>query len=149
MLVKIYRVKSGDARRSGDKQDEIPTVTRWRICSGLRPAPPSSISRSLHTLPHNTPPTPPSPSPSPSPPTAHHIAQHPPEAALPDLAAAGGGEQQPPPPQRAGRPLVSGPGQGAYCAGKRMLTPLQIQFNDQPDVYNRFLDVMKEFKGQV
>ncbi|ODO11875.1 hypothetical protein I350_00659 [Cryptococcus amylolentus CBS 6273] len=30
-----------------------------------------------------------------------------------------------------------------------LTTPLQIQFNDQPDVYNRFLDVMKEFKGQV
>jgi paired amphipathic helix protein Sin3a len=29
-----------------------------------------------------------------------------------------------------------------------MLT-LQIQFADQPEVYNRFLDVMKEFKGQV
>lgn len=25
----------------------------------------------------------------------------------------------------------------------------QIQFADQPEVYNRFLDVMKEFKGQV
>ncbi|KAK4683853.1 paired amphipathic helix protein Sin3a, partial [Tremellales sp. Uapishka_1] len=25
----------------------------------------------------------------------------------------------------------------------------QIQFSDQPDVYNRFLDVMKEFKGQI
>jgi len=25
----------------------------------------------------------------------------------------------------------------------------QIQFSDQPDVYNRFLDVMKEFKGQM
>lgn len=25
----------------------------------------------------------------------------------------------------------------------------QIQFSDHPDVYNRFLDVMKEFKGQV
>lgn len=147
MLVKIYRVKSGDARRSGDKQDEIPTVTRWRICSGLRPAPPAPFL--VHfTLPHNTPPYSPLPLPLPAN-SAHHIAQHPPEAALPDLAAAGGGEQQPPPPQRAGRPLVSGPGQGAYCAGKRMLTPLQIQFNDQPDVYNRFLDVMKEFKGQV
>lgn len=25
----------------------------------------------------------------------------------------------------------------------------QVQFSDQPDVYNRFLDVMKEFKGQM
>lgn len=25
----------------------------------------------------------------------------------------------------------------------------QVQFSDQPDVYNRFLDVMKEFKGQT
>ena len=26
---------------------------------------------------------------------------------------------------------------------------LKIQFSDQPDVYNRFLDVMKEFKSQM
>lgn len=65
MLVKIYRVKSGDARRSGDKQDEIPTVTRWRICSGLRPAPPAPFL--VHfTLPHNTPPHSPLPLPLPA-----------------------------------------------------------------------------------
>ncbi|KAL7423639.1 hypothetical protein Q5752_001220 [Cryptotrichosporon argae] len=29
------------------------------------------------------------------------------------------------------------------------LDQVKIQFVDQPDVYNRFLDVMKEFKGQV
>ncbi|WRT65870.1 uncharacterized protein IL334_002821 [Kwoniella shivajii] len=29
------------------------------------------------------------------------------------------------------------------------LDQVKIQFNDQPDVYNRFLDVMKEFKGQI
>ncbi|WVO13131.1 hypothetical protein L204_100743 [Cryptococcus depauperatus] len=29
------------------------------------------------------------------------------------------------------------------------LDQVKIQFNDQPDVYNKFLDVMKEFKGQV
>lgn len=41
------------------------------------------------------------------------------------------------------------PAAPAPFAESRILTPLQIQFNDQPDVYNRFLDVMKEFKGQV
>ncbi|WWC68464.1 uncharacterized protein I206_102392 [Kwoniella pini CBS 10737] len=29
------------------------------------------------------------------------------------------------------------------------LDQVKIQFNNQPDVYNRFLDVMKEFKGQI
>ncbi|CDZ97936.1 Histone deacetylase complex, SIN3 component [Phaffia rhodozyma] len=29
------------------------------------------------------------------------------------------------------------------------LDQVKVQFSDQPDVYNRFLDVMKEFKGQM
>ncbi|WVW80329.1 hypothetical protein I302_102309 [Kwoniella bestiolae CBS 10118] len=29
------------------------------------------------------------------------------------------------------------------------LDQVKVQFNNQPDVYNRFLDVMKEFKGQI
>ncbi|KAJ9093958.1 hypothetical protein QFC20_007014 [Naganishia adeliensis] len=29
------------------------------------------------------------------------------------------------------------------------LDQVKVQFSDQPDVYNRFLDVMKEFKGQT
>jgi paired amphipathic helix protein Sin3a len=28
------------------------------------------------------------------------------------------------------------------------LDQVKIQFSDQPDVYNRFLDIMKEFKSQ-
>lgn len=141
--------KSGDARRSGDKHGEIPTVICWRICTGYDP-PPAPFLVHFHSpvvLPPTAPPL--VLPPSPPPPTTHHIAQHPPEAPLPHLAAAGGGEQQPPPAQRPGRTLLSGPGQGAYSYGLRILTPPQIQFNDQPDVYNRFLDVMKEFKGQV
>lgn len=31
----------------------------------------------------------------------------------------------------------------------RVADNLQVQFADQPEVYNRFLDVMKEFKGQM
>jgi hypothetical protein len=31
----------------------------------------------------------------------------------------------------------------------RVVLTFEIQFVDKPDVYNRFLDVMKEFKSQV
>lgn len=29
------------------------------------------------------------------------------------------------------------------------LDAVKIQFQDQPEVYNRFLDIMKDFKGQL
>lgn len=29
------------------------------------------------------------------------------------------------------------------------LDAVKIQFQDRPDVYNQFLDIMKDFKGQV
>lgn len=29
------------------------------------------------------------------------------------------------------------------------LDQVKLQFNDQPEVYNRFLDIMKEFKSQA
>jgi paired amphipathic helix protein Sin3a len=29
------------------------------------------------------------------------------------------------------------------------LDQVKVQFSDQPDVYNRFLDIMKDFKSQA
>ena len=29
------------------------------------------------------------------------------------------------------------------------LDQVKVQFHDQPDVYNRFLDIMKDFKSQA
>ena len=29
------------------------------------------------------------------------------------------------------------------------LDQVKMQFNDQPDIYNRFLDIMKDFKSQA
>ena len=29
------------------------------------------------------------------------------------------------------------------------LDAVKVQFQDKPDVYNHFLDIMKDFKGQV
>lgn len=59
-----------------------------------------------------------------------------------------------------GLPMVNGPMQPGMAAQpdyrplnvKDALTYLdqvKFQFSDQPDVYNRFLDIMKDFKSQA
>jgi paired amphipathic helix protein Sin3a len=53
----------------------------------------------------------------------------------------------------------AGPGQGSgpsapsfrplnFRDAMSYLNQVKIQFADEPDVYNRFLDIMKEFKSQ-
>ncbi|KEY68337.1 hypothetical protein S7711_01116 [Stachybotrys chartarum IBT 7711] len=52
----------------------------------------------------------------------------------------------------AGQPIPSGIAQGQQPILNDALTYLdqvKVQFQDQPDVYNRFLDIMKDFKSQA
>ncbi|KXH67828.1 histone deacetylase interacting [Colletotrichum salicis] len=61
---------------------------------------------------------------------------------------AAGGQSQGPPGQQ---------GQGGIAQGQQpilndaltYLDQVKVQFHDQPDVYNRFLDIMKDFKSQA
>ncbi|KAM4067278.1 paired amphipathic helix repeat domain-containing protein [Hirsutella rhossiliensis] len=59
-------------------------------------------------------------------------------------------QQQPPQPQQEGQ--RGGITQGQQPILNDALTYLdqvKVQFHDQPDVYNRFLDIMKDFKSQA
>jgi len=71
-------------------------------------------------------------------------------------------EQQPPDPSQGSRrgsrsPVIDLNGAGASVGGGRPLNvtdalsyldAVKNKFNDQPDVYNHFLDIMKEFKNE-
>lgn len=52
--------------------------------------------------------------------------------------------ERPFPPQSPAQMLTVGP-QDALS----YLDQVKVQFVDQPDVYNRFLDIMKDFKSQA
>jgi len=71
-------------------------------------------------------------------------------------------EQQPPDPSQgshrgSGSPIIDLNGAGASVGGGRPLNvtdaltyldAVKNKFSDQPDVYNHFLDIMKEFKNE-
>lgn len=64
-------------------------------------------------------------------------------------------QQPPPPPTNASSPSSqNGGGGGGYRPlnvrdALTYLDQVKVRFSDQPDVYNRFLDIMKDFKSQA
>lgn len=69
-----------------------------------------------------------------------------------------GAGSAPPPPQQTPPAQTGGPTPGAAAASNyrplnvrdalSYLDQVKVQFHDEPDVYNRFLDIMKDFKSQ-
>lgn len=150
MLVFVYIRFREDLSGKVVTQGEVETNRRnshGHLLADLLRLHTSSISRSLDTppLPTSHFPLPP-PTPPPPPPTISH--NIPPKRPSPTWQQQAGGNSSLRPLNV--RDALSYLDQvKVRAAGECIRSPPQIQFNDQPDVYNRFLDVMKEFKGQV
>ncbi|KAF9998622.1 Transcriptional regulatory protein sin3 [Entomortierella chlamydospora] len=107
------------------------------------------------------------PSPHPvQPPHGSHSSSHisssinaPPSVNTPGPGPGPGAGSAPPPPPSQQTPPAPGGGSASSSAASNYrplnvrdalsyLDQVKVQFQDQPDVYNRFLDIMKDFKSQ-